>query len=288
MITLPTNWETFRNLDTRRYPHTAACPSCGGKDRLQIYTEAGRGCTYPHIWCRQCGALTFLDGAQHEPEKYRRRVQPEQFLDESIARRWHDAITPAAIAYFRGRGISHKVMELYALGWKSPWQRYSIPTYSLSRSGSRCLSGIQYRASRDCEHRERYLSEPGSHKALLGASDISGRKLSFILVVEGGLDALALLSTGYPAVAAVAGNTYGGWEPHWNKWLKGSDVILIPDNDEPGDLIALSRLTDIPHSRIWRLPAEYKDVGDLIQQDLATAGERLKEWLHLPPIMEGA
>jgi putative DNA primase/helicase len=53
-----------------------------------------------------------------------------------------------------------------------------------------------------------------------------------IFIVEGEKDADTMVSHGYVATCNSGGA--GKWTEAHSKWLKGADVIVIPDNDEPG------------------------------------------------------
>ena len=85
-----------------------------------------------------------------------------------------------------------------------------------------------------------------------------------VYIVEGEKDANRLWSLGLPATTNVGGA--GKWTEALSPHLKGRDVVILPDNDEPGEKHAASvmqSLTNVAASvRIVRLPG-LKEKGDV-------------------------
>jgi hypothetical protein len=53
-----------------------------------------------------------------------------------------------------------------------------------------------------------------------------------VFITEGEKGALSLIGTGYPATCSPGGA--GKWPDHFAKWFEGAKVIVLADNDEPG------------------------------------------------------
>ena len=53
-----------------------------------------------------------------------------------------------------------------------------------------------------------------------------------VFVVEGEKDVETLLARNVPATTNPMGA--GKWQPEFNKFLQGADVVIVPDNDQPG------------------------------------------------------
>lgn len=71
-------------------------------------------------------------------------------------------------------------------------------------------------------------------------------------IVEGEKDVETLRSHGLVATSNVGGA--GKWRPEYSEWFHDRDVVLIPDNDEPGrkHMLAVAEgLTGIAHSIRW-------------------------------------
>lgn len=286
----PTDWHSFPNLHLRNrnrlFPeYSSACPYEGGTDRIWILPNGkpdgdGRG----FIWCRACG-MSLQIGCSQKPAGRRQLVQPTpRLLNPAIALRYHDQLGVHR-RYFHARGISDEMIDRHKLGWKTEWQRYSIPCWLLSDDGELELWGIQLRASWRNPERK-YVSEPGSrNKQLFNARVCAGQLQPYILIIESPLDCLTLWSRWrIPAVAPFQGNNpFRAWEPAWNRWLLVKDRIIVPDNDAngAGDLIARSKQASIPGSRIHYLPKGVKDIGEYI-----LAGGDVPRWLGLPPTGE--
>jgi replicative DNA helicase len=86
-----------------------------------------------------------------------------------------------------------------------------------------------------------------------------------VYVVEGEKDALTLASLGLVATTA-SGGASSKWLPEYSESLRGKNVIVIPDNDEPGIAHAekiIASLAGVANARIVKLP-EGKDVSDYI------------------------
>lgn len=171
-----------------------------------------------------------------------------------------DEIAP----YLLGRGISVEGAKK-ALLFKCPEDgsqyasRLGIPYLQYSLSGDwHCLM-VKYRALGDKE--PRYLTDKGS---FMGSTAVyAGYKLLYhdrVLCVEGELEAVLLNQMGYPTVA-LAGTS--GASPENLALLSiPSELVLMPDNDEPGAGLAKKIRDAIPGVRVLELPEGCKDFGE--------------------------
>lgn len=87
-----------------------------------------------------------------------------------------------------------------------------------------------------------------------------------VYVVEGEKDVEALRSIGRVATTNVGGAGPGKWLPSYSESLKGRKVLVVPDNDAPGEKHALAlkaALEGVAASvALRRLPGEFKDVSE--------------------------
>ncbi len=116
-----------------------------------------------------------------------------------------------------------------------------------------------------------------------------GKNGGTVFVVEGEKDADALAALGLIATTNAAGA--GKWLPEFGKYLTGAHVVILPDNDEPGqkhgqevaascfDLAASVRIVELPG-----LPQK-GDVSDWLKKEDA-AKERLLEIVKAVPVMK--
>lgn len=188
--------------------------------------------------------------------------------------------------YFTGRGISEDVIDEYLLGWNDKLKRYSIPNFV---DGT--LWAIQYRASeKGQEMWGKYISEEGGRNRNLFNTRIIAPSLPYIVLTESPLDCLAMKSKGFPCIAKFDGNQGRGatWEKEWSKRLKGiAEIIIVPNNDDAGDLIAKSLMENVPRARAARLPEGIKDLTDLIVKHGDNAQREVRNVISAPPILQG-
>lgn len=93
---------------------------------------------------------------------------------------------------------------------------------------------------------------------------------SFIILVEGEKDADRLVALGLTATTSPMGA--GKWSDDYSAWFKGKRVVIIPDNDEPGELHGMAAARSIiaagGNVKLLRLPGlpPKGDVSDYLSQ----------------------
>lgn len=262
--TMPVDIPRLRGGQRRK---DGPCPFTGGHDR--ICWQAACGPYSEHWWCRVCNGLGFTGAwkpSLRHVSRPRYSVPDKPPIAQSLAREWQLALTKLGdLSFFTRRGISPNWIAKAQLGFRPGWNRWAIPCFHHGQ-----LYAIQYRA-RACA-RPKYLSEPGSFSDLLYGSEWL-RDAPFVVIVEAPLDALALWSHGYPAVAKFNGNSrHGGWHAEFNTLLP-PERIVVADNDarlgrsggmeRPGAEIAEARARQIPNARFVTPPDPYKDIGEM-------------------------
>jgi len=111
-----------------------------------------------------------------------------------------------------------------------------------------------------------------------------------VFVVEGEKDADRLMREGL--VATTNDDGAGKWRPEFSEALKGKEVIIIPDNDEPGrahaELVALSVWRLAKSVKVVELPdvPEHGDVSDYLRkhsvEELLKLVEEAPQWTPAP------
>ncbi len=109
----------------------------------------------------------------------------------------------------------------------------------------------------------------------------------WVIVVEGEKDAVTLTDLELPATTNAGGANK--WKPEYSETLRGKDVCILPDNDEPGrrhaNLIAGQLVGIAKEIRIITLSSIPKgDVTDWITQEKGSARKLLKLIKQNPPI----
>lgn len=99
-----------------------------------------------------------------------------------------------------------------------------------------------------------------------------------IYFVEGEKCADIINSQGYVATTMDSGAN-SVWYPEYAEWLKGKQVIIIPDNDKPGMMYAENIKSHIPWAVIKTLP-DLKEKEDIY--DWLMSGHTMSEIYNLP------
>lgn len=297
----------LRGTFNGRYTREVPCPKCGGVTRFRYRAADSE---HPEmVFCSHCApkglhvinyamwlydmdfpsACSWLSNKPKVNTINIVPVTPPKPINPAIALRYYQLLDTHRV-YYRSRGISDEMIERHELGWNPHLQRYSIPCWKRSpQTGELECWNIQYRITPDEEKRmkatgcgyARYLSEKGSSNYLFNA-DVCGDGVGRMFIVEGRLDALAMTSLGFPTVANPT------WKAAWNKYLHAQGVIIIADRDANGvgELKAHDKLLAISHAYVIYPPEPYKDSGEFIMADLATAQRRLTEWFDRESIRQ--
>jgi len=110
-----------------------------------------------------------------------------------------------------------------------------------------------------------------------------------VLITEGEKDADRLAALGFVTTTSVGGAARG-WDGAWSESLQGRHVVLIPDNDPPGEKhmrkIAAAVLPGVASLRLVHLPGvkEKGDVSDWL--DAGGTAERLRELITAQATMK--
>jgi putative DNA primase/helicase len=111
-------------------------------------------------------------------------------------------------------------------------------------------------------------SVPATERILFNLPAVAQNAGKAVCIVEGEKDVLSLTKIGVVATCNPGGA--GKWQPNYTDALAGRDVLILPDNDKPGEdhaeIVARSLYGRAKSVRIIRLPglAEKGDVSDWI------------------------
>ena len=212
--------------------YVALCPCHEDTDpSLSLNERNGKVLFKCHAGCSQESLVQhFRDaGVWSETKKEKQDLPP---ISKAQIKELQEALTGEQKEHLKkSRCLSDEVINRYQLGHElGPYdRRLTIPV--LDSSGQ-------------CRNIRRWL-DPGLRKngtpKMLSWEKGRGRPLlypvdqlkeSTICLVEGELDALALISNGIPALTITAGVTT--WPLRLSDGFHGKDVTIITDNDEPG------------------------------------------------------
>ncbi len=218
----------LRGLRSTADGHQAHCPCHDDKTpSLSISEKDGKVLVRCHAGCSQKTLVQHFKDAGVWPGtgKGKQELPP---IPKAEIKQLQQCLTDKQRAHLRNsRCLSDEVIDRYQLGLHE--RRVTIPVLD---------------ASGQCRNIRRWL-DPGLRKN--GAAKMlsweKGRgqpmlypvdqlKDSRLCLVEGELDALALISHGIPALTLTAGVTT--WPAQLADGFHGKDVTIICDNDEPG------------------------------------------------------
>jgi 5S rRNA maturation endonuclease (ribonuclease M5) len=123
------------------------------------------------------------------------------------------------------RGLSQEVIDTFQLGWDG--ERVTIPI--LDQEGN-CVNVRRYLPCHNGDNKVISYAKGTGEARLFPLIELY--KDDPLIIVEGELDALKLLSEGFHAVTATAGA--GSWRDEWAPLFRDKRVVICYDNDKAG------------------------------------------------------
>ena len=128
-----------------------------------------------------------------------------------------------------------------------------------------------------------YFEQPNGKRNLQGVNRVPYNlpavlNAQTVYFVEGEKCADAVIKQGFVATTLDTG-AKSPWCPHYTEYLKGKEVIIVPDNDTPGMDYAKKVLQNVPTARIVKLP-DLPPKGDIY--DWLAMGHTVTEVDKLP------
>jgi len=164
----------------------------------------------------------------------------------------------------------YKKKDVYP--YKSPDGKKVL--YEVVRYESDFVPGAkQFRQRRNGPHNIGYIDGQGPDRIPYNWPELISRSLEPIFYVEGEKDADKLMKEGFLATTLSGQN----WSPVAAKAFKGRDVIIIPDNDEPGRKNA---------AQAMRYIRPYAASVKLLTLPNVGFGEDISDWLEKGNLIE--
>lgn len=169
--------------------------------------------------------------------------------------------------WFNERLISDAVLDRYGVAWNETIKEIVIPI----RDGKGNLLFNKYRRNPFSKEGPKYKYDQGSTSELFPLEEFSNSD-SRIILCEGELDALCLISSGYRAVSSTGGS--GSFKEEWVPLFSNKEVYICYDNDEAGIKGALNVQYKIPWAKIIQVPKSYgvKDITDYLKKHYTSWG----------------
>ena len=134
------------------------------------------------------------------------------------------------------------------------------------------LSYLKFRADNSDGSKKFIFKQPNGTMGIDGLKHLLYNlpdvlKADTVYFVEGEKCADALIKLGYSATTLDRGAN-SKWQPEFSEWLKDKEVIILPDNDEPGMKYARTVKDGVPWAVIKQLPDldKKEDVFDWLQK----------------------
>ena len=283
--------EKFQGVRGSGRGWAALCPAHPDKRPSLSICEAedGRLLLYCHAGCQTEAILESLrldwkdlypDGAYHNKENKKLGAEgfhPPPPIAETVVENLVERMTQEAYAWLASqRGIFEEVARRYQIGlWEKRGQkRFSIPI----RDDAGHVVNIrlwlpavgEYTDPEKRKAAGKIISWPdgveGRGKARLWPLD--QLKFDSLILCEGEMDALALLSQGIPAMTGTGGA--GVWREEWSARFKGKVVTVVYDADQAGrrgaEIVADSLWHSEALAKILSWPEDRKEGHDVTDE----------------------
>jgi hypothetical protein len=254
-----------------KHEYAGPCPQCGGEDRFSINTEK------QVFNCRQCGGkgdvidmVKWLDGTEFNEacETLTREPPPKANGKDDPASEARECRT-AKFAYHDQNGDLVFVVE--RIEYQNPDGTFVL------KNGKRKKSFRQKRPGPGGQWINNVNGRPIIPYRLPQLSEAVALGQT-IIVVEGEAKADLLWIWNVPATCNAQGA--GQWKTEHSEFLRGADVVILPDNDEQGrkhcDVVGRSLQGIAASTRVLDLPG-LPEKGDIL--NWATAGGTVEQ-LH--------
>lgn len=159
--------------------------------------------------------------------------------------------------WLNARHITDSVIDSFGLGWDG--HRIVIPV----RNEAGELLFNKYRRDPSVTDGPKYWYDPGSKTALYGVQSLHmASMVRNVVVCEGEMDALCLISKGFHAVSTTGGSST--WLPEWKDYVeaRGWHPVIVYDNDEAGYKGSFNVQKETGWGIAW-LPTRVGEHGDI-------------------------
>ena len=257
----------------------------GTEDRTEQYRLV---CEWAGIDCEReprSGAFGWGDEARTadrpDPTPQKRRI-PDYSAGREREREYIERcranMTPdcEGMAYLQARGFSADEVERFGIGWDGMKRRVILPWST--------RPGEWYHIDRDVSgtHPHKYVKPKREDVGPQPFHNIAALDGSYLFVVEGVLDAYAVMVCGYPAVS-LAGTGHRDFVRELVGRKYAGVVIAMLDFDEPGrnaqaDMVKALKDAGIHYvAAEWGTPAPlFKDAGEALEADRGCLADMLQ------------
>jgi len=230
--------------------------SKGNEGHLYFDAETGR------YECKKCGERgNLITLKKHFGETELKPCKKSTFNAE-LVEKCHEALPIHIREYLHGRGLTDIVINAYKLGWGTFYGKWwiTIPIPDIYGNFS------FFKLREDPNNGNNKITYPKEIKAQIYGLDTLASNTEKIVICEGELDRLLLLSKDVPAITSTHGAMT--FKEEWvEKIGKDKKIYICFDNDETGKKGAerVAKLLESTKNEIYivTLPQEVDDKGDI-------------------------
>jgi twinkle protein len=250
------------------------CPECSGERKKQnnkcLSVDISKGV----FFCHHCGHSGGLNGDK-DNETLQKFIKPKYSPKTKLPDK--------VVEWFKGRGISEKVLALNKIGYGQSWQDKNGIQFPYYKDG--VVVNIKHRSAK-----KDFRQEKNAEKCLYRFDEISECRGNDLIITEGEIDALSLQTVGYEMVTSIPDGAPSTDAKQFNSkfdFLKSAEaifrhctkIILAVDNDTPGKLVEQELARRIGAERCYRVhyPDGCKDANDVLVKH---GGEALREAIN--------
>ena len=212
------------------------CDDDGRDGEAHLYFNAETG----QYHCKKCGEKgNIITLAKHfgdnindislNQRKHRENIKKYQRFDTSLVKTYHQAIPAYIRQYLNARGITDALMSDFKLGWGKFYGKWwiTIPIQDIDGDF------VFFKLRQDPNEGNKKMTYPKGIEAQIYGWGMLKTTTDKIVICEGELDRLILLSKGMPAITSTHGAMT--FKQEWCKRLaKISKIYICFDNDEAG------------------------------------------------------
>ncbi len=267
------------------------CPQCSPSRKkstapcLSVNVEEGVW----HCWhCEWSGSLK--SGAERADARPTKPVKPSWAPSRL-------SLPPKVVEYFQARGITPEVLTSNQVGYGPAWMpgpnaEVTCIQFPYLKSGE--VVNVKYR-----DGHKNFRQAKDAEKCLYRFDEIEKRAGAdrALIITEGEMDALALVTIGYQAVTSVPEGAPSPGTKNYEKkfsFLESAEdllarygrVILAVDNDAPGQTLERELARRIGFEKCWRVtyPEGCKDINEVLVKYGADAARQVIEEARPMPI----
>lgn len=257
---------------TNRGEYSAACPSCGGKDRFLFWPDKG------NYYCRRCELKGFVSDnpgdslftteqydawKRAERERQKKEHQQQQETIERLSKTnradfYHAQMTDRS--YWYGQGLNDETIDKFKLGYCPACPTYQdSPSWTIPIFYQGKLYNIRHRLANPGANGKYRPETAGLPPAIFNADVLASGDWMTVLV-EGEVKAMVLQQYGFNTIGIPGANSF---KDKWVKLFNPVSIVFValdPGAEQQAREIGQTLARNEIETRVCRLPAKPDDM----------------------------